>query len=89
MPSTSRSKRHASAKSSRRTVPEKVHSAAEVADALGVSKMTVLRYIDDGSLPAPNLYLQYQGHRVWLWNTREVRLAVDLLRERKRAKQRR
>jgi hypothetical protein len=55
MPRSSRSKRRASSRTSTRRLPERVYSAAEVADAVGVSKMMVLRYIDDGRLPRPDL----------------------------------
>ena len=76
-----------SAKTSRHKVPERVYSASEVADALGVSKMTVLRHIDDGRLPRPSLFLQYSGCRYWLWNEREFDRTLELFRAGKRAKQ--
>jgi hypothetical protein len=74
----------ASTERSRPTVPERVYSAAEVADALGVSKMTVLRYVDDGRMRRPHFFVQYQGYRVWLWNPREFNLTLDLSRAGKR-----
>jgi hypothetical protein len=89
MLSATRSKGRARPKTFKGKVPERVYSAAEVADALRVSKMTVLRYIDDGDLPRPSLFLQYQGHRVWLWNAGEFDRSLDLLRGNKRVRPRR
>jgi len=78
------SQRQATAQTSKRKAPVRVYSAAEVADVLGVSKMTLLRYIDDGRLPQPKLFLLRQGLRVWLWNAGELERALQLWRTRKR-----
>jgi hypothetical protein len=51
---------------------------------VGVSKMTLLRYIDDGRLPQPKLFLLRQGLRVWLWNAGELERALQLWRTSKR-----
>ncbi len=72
-----------STKASKNKIPERLYSAAEVAEALAVSKMTVLRYIDDGRLQRPSLYLQCRGYRIWLWNAREFALSLHATRETK------
>jgi len=48
--------------------------------------MTILRYLDDGHLRSPGLYLQTPRYRVSLWTQQEFRQTVQLLRSRERAR---
>jgi len=78
MSRSTRSRRRARTRT--RDIPERVYSAAEVAGAMGISKMTVLRCIEDGRLLRPGLFPQLPGYWVWLWNAREFRWSLAFLR---------
>jgi hypothetical protein len=57
----------------------RIYTSAELAEALGVCKMTVLRYVVNGRLPRPKLFVQQQRQRTWLWNAEEFRRAIALV----------
>jgi len=56
---------------SSRKVPERIYSTNEVAAALGISRMTIKRRIDDGHMARPTMFLQRRRDRVWVWDGRE------------------
>jgi predicted site-specific integrase-resolvase len=49
----------------------RVYAASEVAEALQISKMTLLRYLSNGRLPTPKLFMMSQGRKLWLWTEEE------------------
>ena len=54
-----------------RKVAERIYSTREVAAALGVSRMTLQRRINDGLIVRPKMFLQRRSDRVWVWDARE------------------
>lgn len=48
--------------------------------------MTILRYLDDGHLRRPGLFMQMRRYRVWLWTRQEFQTTVRLLRSEERAR---
>ena len=48
--------------------------------------MTILRHIETGHVPAPGLFVQWRGYRVWLWTRREFQATLRLLRGEERAR---
>ncbi|HKT47350.1 MAG TPA: helix-turn-helix domain-containing protein [Candidatus Acidoferrales bacterium] len=61
----------------------RVYTSAELAEALGVCKMTVLRYVENGRLPRPRHFVQQEQQRTWLWEPGEFRRAIALVNGRK------
>jgi len=67
----------------------RLHSAAEVARKLDVSKMTVLRWVAEGKVPKPQFHLRSQGRIVWLWSSVEFTQVLAIKNPRQQAKGRR
>jgi hypothetical protein len=86
VPRPKSSKGQGSVKKSKRKAAKRVYSSADLADSVGISKMTLLRNLEEGRLARPAMFLQFHQKRVWLWNRREFRRSVDLLRASERAK---
>jgi hypothetical protein len=55
-----------------------MYTAADVARTLGISKMSVLRYLEAGRMPAPRHFLPRRGTKVWLWDAKEYDGAIAL-----------
>jgi len=49
----------------------RVYATSEVAKSLQVCKMTLLRYLSNGRLPPPKLFMMSHGRKVWLWTENE------------------
>lgn len=47
-------------------------SAPEVARALGISRMSIHRYMVDRRLPRPKFFCRRRGSVVWLWTREEL-----------------
>ena len=58
-----------------------MYRGADIAHALGMSKMTVWRYVKEGRLSLPKRFVQHGPQRLWLWNAKEYEEAVDICRE--------
>jgi hypothetical protein len=56
-----RSQKQRKRRVARREFPYRIYSAAELAAALSVSRMTVLPCIDERRLPRTRVFLHYQG----------------------------
>jgi hypothetical protein len=63
-----------------------VYSAADVARELGVCKITVLRWVSDGRLRQPRLYMLNSSGKAWLWDTDEFSLATAIKKIQARSK---
>ena len=53
-------------------IAERIYSTKEVAAALGVSRMTLKRHVDDGRMTPPKMFLQRRRDRVWVWDAHEL-----------------
>lgn len=60
---------------------ERFYSGADIARALGMSKLTVRRYVQEGRLSLPKRFVQHGPERIWLWNAQEYEEAVNICRE--------
>jgi predicted DNA-binding transcriptional regulator AlpA len=60
---------------------DRLYRGADIAHALGMSKMTVWRYVKEGRLSLPKRFVQHGPQRLWLWTAEEYKEAVNICRK--------
>ncbi|HKT48517.1 MAG TPA: hypothetical protein VJP87_13410 [Candidatus Acidoferrales bacterium] len=70
-----------SASPSKPSPAERLHTATEIADRLGICKMTVLRYVASGRILRPKRFVRQGKQDAWLWDAAEFREAIRSARK--------
>ena len=73
----------------KRRSAQRVYSVRDLARAVGLSSMSIFRFLESGRLPHPSLFAGNSKRRVLLWTERDFKHAVALLRARERSRRKR